>query len=481
MAENWEYHYFYGVKAWAQGDRAAAQTSLEQSLAIAPAQGRVRVELGLFLAEEDPAAGLPYLEEIPAVYDLLAATAVTLFRLGYEAEAHGCLIRLDEPEAEYDQRLISPQARKRRLRQAQELRAYLAEKNHLWLEAWQRWHDLTGAVELNLADSLAGRAHLLFLLGQYFGQESQTFETTADRALYTLYQKELAKLSLRKLLGDAMFYRSLAVGVNQERAVADWRALLRQKEWVARTQNQSPWRLLLLGDRLAAAGMLADAEKAYTLAGETAVLGASTRLFLIQMARADLPQIKELLTSPAAAALFATDEADFLFLQTLCHLAEIPPAYGMASAWLSQAKEAGLTESLLWAGEWLLAFPEPPGNNNMMAMAANLPITLQQGLKIQLQPETMVDFAAIYSRDWQEWFPWPPQLILAWQIHQVYEHGACEEALRLLEAAASAGIPVPAAWRVFLYLSHAIQLARQGDFALALETQQKALLILEEE
>lgn len=481
MAENWKYHYFCGVKAWAQGDRAAARTSLEQSLAEDPSQVRVRVELGLLLAETEPIDSLPYLQEIPAVYDLLAATAVTFFRLGYETESRHCLLRLDEPEAEYGRRLISPQARQRRLRQARELRAYLAERDQRWQEAWRHWHELTGAAELNPTDNMAWRTHLLYLLGQHFAQQAHTTEITADKTLFTVYQKELAKLSLRKLLGDAMFYRSMTAGVNQERAVADWRALLRQTEWVSSAQTQSPLRLLLLGDRLAAADMLADAQKAYTLAEETAVLGASMRLFLVQLAQSDWRRISELLDSPAAATAFATNKADWLFLQALAHLAQLPPAYEMAADRLAQAKEAGLAASLLSAGEWLLRLQEFSGEATGTTMAADLPKTLQHGLRILFQPETMADFAAVFGADWQDWSPWQPQVILAWQLRQAYQRGAYEEALRQLEAAASAGILPPAAWYVLLYMNAAIQSAKRGDFVSALELQQKALAILEKE
>jgi len=333
---------------------------------------------------------------------------------------------------------------------------------------------------------LVHRAHRLYLLGRHLRQQSAVGEGDLDRTLQTQFQKELGKLSIRPLMGEAMFYRGLAAEENMpDRAIADWRALLRQTAWVEKTQKMAPSRLLYLGDRLLRVGLIKDAHKAYDRASAVSVVGAQERVLASELITHHSLEATYLLQTLEAANAFAPDDAFWLFLCSLCLLAKEPPDCETAQPLLEQACQAGLPARLEQLSALLLAVAaaEPDAGQQLCSFLdektfAALPPTLQLGLEVLCRPkglENLLRFKEAFGADWMAWCPISPEEILGRQLRNYCAQSDDAAALGQIQETERLGLYIPDEWKAFLHASQAVRMALRGDFGAAEVSQQQAL------
>jgi hypothetical protein len=490
---SWECQYLSGLVAWSQGERQSAKALLKRSLADNPFQSRVRFELGMLLSGEDPSGSRSYLETMPAVHDAAASSAVVLFRLDQESETRRHLEQLDQAEAPYSLRLIWPRTRRLRLRQGKNLRAHLAETNQDWPEALKRWdearqsHEAPGQETRSQARDLVHRAHRLYLLGRCLRQKNAAGEEDHDKMTHTQFHKELGKLSIRPLMGEAMFYRGLAAEKSMpDRAIADWRALLRQSTWVEQTQKVAPTRLLCLGDRLLKVGLDMDAHKAYDLASATSVAGAQERVFTSRLITQHPFEAAHLVQILESADSFAPDDARWSFLRALCLLAKDPPDREAAQPFLERTRQTGLPAQWEQLGKLLLVLveAEPDAGRQLCSFLdgeesmGTFPSMLRPGLEALCRPEgleTLRRFQEVLGPDWAAWCPIPPEEVIGLQLRVYCVQSDYAAALDQVQGAKRMGISIPGEWSAFLYASQAVQVALSGNFEAAEVAQQQAL------
>lgn len=485
--KSWEVHYFRGLISWLQGEYQNAQTALEQSLSVNPFQSRVRFELGMLLARNDPSGSQPYLNTMPGVHDAVACSAAVLFRLDKKDETFQQLEQLEQEEAPYSLRLIMPGARTKRLRQGRELRAHLAERNQEWAKALSYWDEVR---QENAGSSkqqeIIYRTHRLYLLGRVLRQKNIEGGDISDKTLYTRFHKELGKLSIRHLMGDAMFYRGIAAEEDKpDRAIADWQALLRQSAWIEKTQKTAPDRLLCLGDRLLKAGLHKDAHKAYVSANTASISEAQERVSVSELIIQHPLHATHLLQTLETFNELAPNDAFWLFLRGLCVLAEEQPDYETAQTFFKQARHAGLSPNLEKLSELLpaLAAHEPETYQQLCLfldeeMSGTLPSTLRIAMEILCRPEglkTLRRFKEIFGTDWVFWCPISPEEIFSLQLRTYCDQLDYVSALDQIQEAKEIGINITDDWKALLYAHQAIQLALSGDFESAKVLQQQVI------
>ncbi len=285
----WELDYLKAMAAWRRGEPLEARSYFEKCLSLNPFQSRVRFESDLlrFLQEpssmEDSAPRYPSLS-LPGVPDALASNAAALLKQGRGDDARQYLEQMERPPTAYSLLLVWPEALKLRIRQGKQLHACIAENQKKWRTAMHLWDAAPRTAEPS-SSRLTHRAHQLYLLGKHLQQTGGTMETEdADREnkkLHIHFHKELGKLAVRTLTGEAMFYRGLAAEKSMpQRAVADFRALLRQPKWLEKSRTHAPARLLYIGDHLFKAGLHNDAYKAYRCIDQDSHHGAAQRRLL---------------------------------------------------------------------------------------------------------------------------------------------------------------------------------------------------------
>ncbi len=487
--ESWENKYFEGLVAWSQGDIPVAQAYLENSLNRNPFQSRVCFELGIMLSSAEPADTSFYLENMPGVYDAVASSATALFQLGRKNEASMRLDQLEQAEAPYSVRLIWPHARMLRLRQGSELCIHLAAAGQDWLKALNNL-DITLASSLSSqimiqpdrrVKDLIYRARRLYLLKQCLEQQMAEGEGSFDKTLNAQFHKELGKLSIRPLMGEAMFYRSLAAEKNMPgRAIDDWRALLRQSSWVEKTKRTMPERFLYIGDRLLKAGLNKDAYKAYTIGSEASVAGAQKRMLLSKLLIQPLDANNLLLTLDASDK-FTRDEAFLFFLRGLCFLAKEPPDYESAKTLMRQAARIGLPEEFERLSKLLPALESDVSSELCSFLdekiSWDLPPAFRTGLEILCRSDRLTAiqrFKEVFGDRWITWCPIHPEIILGWQLRGYCAQSDYATALDKIQEAEKSGCYMPDKWKAFLYASQAIQIAMHGDFETARRFQQLA-------
>ncbi|MFO1432370.1 MAG: hypothetical protein U1F76_19870 [Candidatus Competibacteraceae bacterium] len=488
--EGWEWRYLYGLLAWSRQDYHTARTLLEQSLTANPFQSRVRFELGMLLAGTEPTDSQAYLESLPGVHDAAASLAVVYYRLGKVAATRHYLAQLEQEEGPYSLRLLWPQAQTLRLCQGRELRAHLAETGQDWLKALESW-DAARQVDLaaeqtrrhspHRSNTLSHRAHRLYLLERYLRSTD-----SADRGLQQQFHKELARLSLRTLLGDAMFYRGLAAEQHlPERALADWRALIRQTAWLEKNRRLAPDRLLCLGDRLLRNGCNREAHQAYVSAVPDG--SSSERIIAGTLLIQTMPEAGRLLEILETVAAIAPRNPLWLLLRGLCLLAREPSACETAQTMLEQAYQAGLSLPLQELGGHLLAVVTAEADASERVAAwlekqkTTLPPSLELGLAILGKPQgltTLRGCKALWGAHWRHWCPLPPTVIVGLQLRHDCNQCQYAAALEQIDAAATLGIRIPVEWRAYVYLMQAVQMGMRGDFDAAAAALQSALSIL---
>ena len=484
----WEWRYLSGLLAWSRQDHVAAQSLIEESLAVNPFQSRVRFELGMLIAGLDPAGSQTYLESMPGVHDAAASLAVVYHRLGKTVAAQQCLAQLSQAENPYSLSLILPQARALRLHQGLELCAHLAELEGDWLKAVEHWDTArqrdvsarqSGEHPINRSGALVHRAHRLYLLGLYLhGMDS------SDHGLQEQFHKELARLSLRPLLGDAMFYRGLAAEeCLPERALADWRGLLRQTAWLEQNQRMMPNRLLYLGDQMHRAGHLGESGQAYAHADMGCA--SSERATASALLAQETPVAEK--TLQILDAMAASQNPLWIWLRCMCLLTLQPPAHESARTVLGQAQQAGLPASLQQLGAQLLSLASMEANaleglaDWLDGHITALPPSLELGLASLCRSQdvtTLQRCEAQWGAAWMRWCPVLPTAILGIKLRECCSESRYTAALEQIEAAATMGVGIPAEWRAYLCLMQATQAGLKGDFAGALESVQIAMGVL---
>ncbi len=496
-AESWEIEYLRGMTAWSHQDYQNARTCLENCLTLNPFQSRVRFELALLMASKNSANPLDF-SSLPASgpYDILANTALILFKGGRIEESHHCLQQLDQPEMPYSLFLIWPQARTLRLQQGKELRAYLAEVEGNWPEAIQYWdaariNDRPGngmTARESPGTNIVERAHRVYLLGRYLEQTEGI--PGPDKILFTQFHKELGKLSIRTLTGEAMFYRGLAAEKHMpERAHADWRALLHQSAWLQETQMKAPGRLLFLGDKLLKLGFTREAHKAYRHFHDTSMTDVPERQFFRDLlTQSPPPSGVDTLLKSLEAAGFPPGHSFLLFLRGLCILAQEQPNLAAASSLLKEAQQAGLPAPLERICKILSArMAGQPGSERQLcsfldeAMPGDFPLKLWVGLEMLSRPkgvESLRHFKEAFGDGWKTWCPLPLEDILGKQLQEYYRQGDYKGALDQIQETENLGLQIPAEWKAFLYMCQAVGTALKGDFATAEKTRQKAINLL---
>jgi tetratricopeptide (TPR) repeat protein len=481
----WEIEYLQGMIAWCRKEYQNARIFLEKSLILNPFQSRVRFELAMLISSQDTSntGNFPF-DVVPGVHDMVAGSALVLFRSGRDDKAPGYLEQLEKPEMPYSLFLVWPRARILRIQQGKELRAYMAEANKNWLEAIKGWDEVR--MEDSPVTDLAHRAHRLYLLGRYLEQTGRSDDF--DKKLYTRFHKELGKLAIRTLTGEAMFYRGLAAERHMpERAQADWRAVLRQYTWLEKTQMTAPGRLLALGDRLLKAGFKKDAHKAYQRVNDTSITGVPARKFLSGLINQSPTGADVLLKSPEAG-WFLPDHSLLLFLQGLCILAKEQPDLAAASSLLKEAQQFGLPASLARISEILpsLLAGQPDAERQLCSfldetMPEDFPLKLRVGLEILGKPngvESLRRFKEAFEDNWKTWLPISPEDILGKQLQEYYTQGDYKGALDQIKEAENMGLKISDEWKAFLLISQAVGIALNGDFDTAEKTRQQALNIL---
>ncbi|MGD2086303.1 MAG: hypothetical protein PVH61_08980 [Candidatus Aminicenantes bacterium] len=481
----WEVEYLRGMIAWYRKEYQAARTCLEKSLALNPFQSRVRFELAMLIASQSASnPGNASFKDVPGVHDMVAGSALALFHSGRDDEALGYLEQLEKPEKPYSLFLVWPQARTLRIRQGKELRAYMAEANKNWLEAINCWDAVR--IEDSPVTDLVPRTHRLYLLGRYLEQTEGTHDP--DKKLYTRFHKELGKLAIRTLTGEAMFYRGLAAErFMPERAQADWRAVLRQSAWLEKTQITAPGRLSVLGDRLLKAGFKKDAYKAYQRVTDTSITGVSERKFLSGLITQS-PNGADALLKSLEISWILPDPSLLLFLQGLCILAKEQPDLAAASSLLKEAQQSGLPAPLARISEILPALlaDQPDADKELCSfleetMPEDFPVKLRVGLEILGKPkgvESLRRFQEAFGDNWQAWLPIPPGDILGKQLQEYYTQFDFNGAQNQIQEAEKMGLKIPDEWKAFLYMCQAVGTALNGDFDTAEKTRQQALKIL---
>jgi tetratricopeptide (TPR) repeat protein len=285
----WELDYLQGMHLWSRGELQLARSYLEKSLSLNPFQSRVRFELNLLDFFQEPSSTKnstvqsPTLP-LPGVHDVLAAGAVALFKKGQLDQTRQYLEQMDQPETAYSLSLVWPEARKLRLEQGKQLCAYMAETRKEWQTALHLWDAVPPEAGF-LGSRLTHQAHQLYLLGKHLEQIGDTGEigetSEANKDLHIHFHKELGKLAIRPITGEAMFYRGLAAEKSMpQRATVDFRALLRQPGWLEKSRKDAPERLIYIGDFLLKAGLGKDAYKAYHSVNPDSPRGARERQLL---------------------------------------------------------------------------------------------------------------------------------------------------------------------------------------------------------
>ncbi len=451
--DTWENEYIRGLHAWANGDLRAAADHLDHSRERNRAQSRVAFEWGV-LRQIQGRPGMP--RPVPGVPDMVACAAVAQYRAGRHQAAADLLAQLDLPAEPFALRLISARAVHQRIDQGRALWAQLAELDHDWLAAIDRWQRARAA-EPGAERNLAYRAHRLYLLGRHVAEVGKT----ADRQNYAAFQRELGLLTVRTLTGDAMFYRGMAaVDYKPDRALADWRALLRQRAWLAHI-HLAPTRLICLGDRLLAAGVATDAAKAYLRAAD---LLPSSAALMARIATAQPTALRTLDLNDLP------DSARWDWLYLLAHLSEAPidqaavdnllASGRLPPAW--QAVGTALAEIALdhAAAQRVLQSITP--------YLADLPESLRTGIEALAYPldmDTLRQFKTVFGAAFQQWLPYTPESLLAAQIRQTATDPAMDVTLvaQMLHQFATMDIVIADGWRALVNSLQAIQAAAAGD------------------
>jgi hypothetical protein len=440
----WERAYLQGLAAWQRGARTEARGHLEESLAANPYQSRVRVELGVLLATDEPEAALAFLATLPEAPDAAACRAAIHTRMGHLAEARNTLAMLDRTDIYLPGRLVWPAAQAERQRRGWLLRAEVAEHYSDWQQAMVY---LEQAQRISAQDVSLFRARRLWLRYQQAEQLSNTDCQEADRLLKQI-DKELVAMAARPLTGEAMFYRSLvAAGRLPERAVKDWQALLRQRQWIERVPDVAGPRLLWIGDRLWQADLREDALRAYRRACELGATGAAHRLALA------LVQSQSVGTLDQAIAL---DPGDSLWplLAALTALAATPPEASVASAQAELARCHHAQPALVDLVETICALlqndPQAPTRLTQylaQVPADTLPASVHAGfaaiLPGQPAPAVLQSLMDASADQWTEICPVPPEALLHRAAAELIEQGQPEAALAMVRQAEQAGVTLP--------------------------------------
>jgi len=464
----WEVYYFKALLAWADNKYLDAQKLLEQSLMENPFQSRVRFELAMLLSCQDKKDAVINLEEaMPDVHDAEAALAIQLCHCGYEEKAQSHLNKLDDPESPYALYLILPEAAKERICQAKALQVYLGEKHRDWYKAIKHLDEISDfSCKTVKADALVHRLYRLYLLRQHI--KEQKHDTQGYKELVTYFNKESGKMSIRPLLGDAMFYRALAVAENMpERAIRDCQALLRQSKWIKKTYKRSPQKILHIGDYLFRQELFNEAYRAYKIVQKTFTTMAEERIFAIEILK-NPPDIETLIAVLKEQKYF--DKAFCLFLLGFCYLAKEESDFGQGQSLFQEALDIGLPPHLKQVSEQLLTITYND-TDKPLAIAdiinnATCP-ALKVTVEILFQPNgttTLKAFKKIYGNNWIELCPIEPQSIVAKEIDEYCSKNNYKAALIEIEEAEDLGINIPIQWKSFLQISHAIELALQGNF-----------------
>jgi tetratricopeptide (TPR) repeat protein len=465
VLSRWEREYLHGLVAWQQGNRIEARSHLEQSLSANPFQTRVRVELGILLATEDPETALSSLAALPDIPDAVAGRAAVLTRLGRLTEAQEALAVLDQPEKPLPTRLLWPAAQNERLRRSWLLRVDLAEHQGNWPKALIY---LEHAHRIASQDLPLFRARQMWMRYQYARQCNATDPQTADHLLQQV-DKELSELSSRPLTGDAMFYRSVVAAERlPERAIKDWQALLRQRQWAERSPAVTGPRLVWIGDRLWKAGLPDDAIRAYRRALALGAERAKTRLALA------LRRAQRAETTDQAAAL-DPDNPIWPLLAAFTALSATPPDIDTALAHIESAHQHNAPPVLINLVETACALIQ---GNPQAAMripeilaqdlADILPVNVRAYFAVMLPERAAVEVLQTLmeqtGEDWIALCPVSPALLLERAVRELSTQGQLEEALTLIRQLAQVGVALPTEISIKLLAACAVQAGLQGQF-----------------
>jgi tetratricopeptide (TPR) repeat protein len=463
-APAWKIMYLKGLLCWAQGRTEDARQHLGQSLLLNPHQTRVRFELDLLRSTLAPPLDF-VLEPIPHVHDTLASTAAFYAQTKRFDAARHHLHQWEQPEEAYSRQLIWPQAHVLRLQQGNVLRAYLAEQQGDWETAL----NLLG--EETPDDDLTRRAYRLYLLSRYL-----LMLDAPPKSLVESFHKELGKLSLRPLIGQAMFYRSLAAQETMpDRAIQDWRALLRQSTWVTQA---APEFLLLLGTHLLKAGLWDDAQRAYDRAAEKGAIGAEERQRLCRMASHflfdELPSLAEAVPDDSLRALL-------IGLGELAH-----SKFDAAREAFEHARSLPTPLDQLGHQLVALATGQPEAARDLSDFwksippdsRSSLPLALRLGLDLLCDPcslQAMQRFKTEFGETWADMCPFDPADIVFRAVTHAYIDARYDEALAWLDEAVGLGLQIPDEWRALIHLRQAAEAAVKGNFEVVDQHLRRAL------
>ncbi|MBI3248812.1 MAG: hypothetical protein HYZ50_20105 [Deltaproteobacteria bacterium] len=461
----WERLYLAGLVAWQRGALDEAEAQLENSLAANPFQSRVRVELGMLLASRKPDQALAHLTIMPDTPDAAAGRAAILARSGCIAEARNVLVVLDQEDALLPTRLVWPAAYRERLYRGWMLRVETAERLAEWNTALTY---LEHAHRQFSTDLSLLRAHQMWIHAQQ-AEQLATTDRRAARQLSQQVEQELQTLAARPLTGDAMFYRSLVAATRlPDRAVKDWQALLRQRQWAERAPTVAGPRFLYIGDGLWKAGYTAEAIRAYRRAVEFGADGASARLALIMVRTQGLSAI------PAATDLAPHDPL-WPLAAALAALAATPPDINAAVKWAEIARERNAPQAYMELVTVLCGLLQdrsqaPQTLAQLLAQRSlgSLPPVVNACLSLLTSTRSAAsDVQALLEtlgKQWLDVCPVPPEQALQKAVAEIAENEGAEAALALARRAEQDGILLPRETSITLLAACATLAGMQGRF-----------------
>jgi tetratricopeptide (TPR) repeat protein len=372
---------------------------------------------------------------------------------------------LDRTDVLLPGRLVWPAAQVERRRRGWLLRAEVAERHGNWQQAMAC---LEQAQRISAQDVSLFRARRLWLRYQQAEQLGSTDRQAADHLLAQV-DEELAALAARPLTGDAMFYRSLVAASRlPERAVKDWQALLRQRQWIERAPDVAGPRLLWIGDRLRQAGLSEDALRAYRRAGELGATGAAHRLALA------LVQSQSVTAFDQATAL-DPDAPLWPLLTALTALAATPPEASVAAAQVGIARHHHAQPVLvdLVAAVCALLQNDAQAPARLAQCLAQVPAgTLPASVRAcfaailpgQSAPAVLQSLMDASAEQWTAICPVPPEALLHRAVAERIEQGQPEAALTTVRQAEQAGVALPHAVLATVLAACAVQAGLQGQF-----------------
>lgn len=486
--ESWENIYFQAILSWAEGDTCSAEKYFISCRSVNPFQSRVRFEHHLLNISTNPNQEMYSPDSLPDIYDMLSAAGVIFFMKGQHQRLQSILERLRNKESPYSLRLIFPLGRAERIGQGKKLMVYMAERNHQWLKALDFLDDArrynesqaSGSTKVIQKQEMIHRMHRLYLQSRYI-LENEVNGDNGDEKFFTQFRKELGKSLILQLTGDEMFYRGLAAQNNApDKAIADFRALVRQSSWSLKSRELSPMRLVYIGDQLLKNGLVKDACRAFSYASSINCDAAAERLCVSELIFTVASDKKNLAQKLADLEHCMADKALYFLLKGMCLMA-VPHPWDKEGGCLALkiARWIGLPNQLDKFSHFLLELvtghsklEEPSGSFQEYEIIEHFQDITRLLLKTLFQPENFENlkrFIEIFGSNWRRDYPFQPEEVIELELKKHSNQADATTALNLIMEVEKLGIQISIEWKVYFHLLKTYQIALSGSFNKALE------------